>query len=122
MEPLNRITDATVDVLAALLDASGAIWGLALVKASGRPAGSVYPILERLERSGWVESEWEQDASRPGPRRRYYTLSEGAAVAARHAIAVRSARRVTRAAASAPAPAPASGSTTIASVVAGGAA
>lgn len=92
MEPLSRITDATVDVLRALLDSHGPVWGLALVKTAGRPAGSVYPILERLERAGWLESEWEQDASRPGPRRRYYTLSEGGAVAARQAIAVRVAR------------------------------
>ena len=107
MESLSRITDATVDVLRAMLDAPGPIWGLALVTASGRPAGSVYPILERLERAGWIESEWEQDASRPGPRRRYYTMSERGAAAARQAIAVRSARRSTRpAAASATATAP----------------
>ena len=100
MESLSRITDATVDVLRAMLDAPGPIWGLALVTASGRPAGSVYPILERLERAGWIESEWEQDASRPGPRRRYYTMSDGGAAAARQAIAARSARRSTRPAAS----------------------
>ena len=92
MEPLSRITDATVDVLQSLLDAPGPSWGLAIVQASGRPAGSVYPILERLERTGWLESEWEQDSSRPGPRRRYYTLSEGGAAAARQAIAARPAR------------------------------
>ena len=114
MESLSRITDATVDVLRALLDAPGPIWGLALVTASGRPAGSVYPILERLERAGWIESEWEQDASRPGPRRRYYTMSEDGAAAARQAIAVRSARRATRPAASS--------STATVPVVAGGAA
>lgn len=96
MESLSRITDATVDVLRALLDAPGPTWGLALVTASGRPAGSVYPILERLERAGWLESEWEQDASRPGPRRRYYAMNEEGAAAARQAIAVRSARRATR--------------------------
>ena len=100
MEPLSRITDATIDVLRSLLDSSGPTWGLALVKTSGRPAGSVYPILERLERAGWLESEWEQDASRPGPRRRYYTLSDGGAAAARQAIAVRSARTAARSAAS----------------------
>ncbi|SIO22242.1 PadR family transcriptional regulator [Agromyces cerinus] len=107
MEPLSRITDATVDVLQALLDSPGPVWGLALVKASGRPAGSVYPILERLERAGWLESEWEQDASRPGPRRRYYTLSEGGAAAARQAIAVRATRSSTAAAAATATTAPA---------------
>lgn len=79
-------------MLRALLDSHGPVWGLALVKASGRPAGSVYPILERLERAGWLASEWEQDASRPGPRRRYYTLSDDGAAASRQAIASRSTR------------------------------
>lgn len=82
MEPLPRTTAATADVLAALLAASGAVWGLRIVKATGRPAGSVYPILERLERLGWVSSQWEADSERTGPRRRLYELTgEGAAAA-----------------------------------------
>lgn len=87
MQPLSRITAATVDVLS-VLDATGQpVWGLLIIKQSGRPAGSVYPILERLETSGWVTSNWEDDDGRPGPRRRYYELTRDGAIGARSAIA-----------------------------------
>ena len=84
MEQLSRITAATIDVLT-VLDAPGdPVWGLVVIKQSDRPAGSVYPILERLEAAGWVTSKWEEDDTRPGPRRRYYELTdEGGAAAAR---------------------------------------
>ena len=92
MEPLSRMTPATIDVLSVLDDTDGACWGLKIIKASGRPAGSVYPILERLESSGWVSSIWEADDSRPGPRRRYYELTDDGATAARAAIVAFAAR------------------------------
>jgi DNA-binding PadR family transcriptional regulator len=76
------VTPATVDVLAALLGSGEATWGLRLVGETGRPAGSVYPILARLEDGGWVESHWDESGDR-GPRRRLYELTahgrEGAA-------------------------------------------
>lgn len=37
--------------------------------------GSVYPALYRLEQSGLVRADWEEDDSRRGPRRRIYTLT-----------------------------------------------
>lgn len=84
MQELSRVTAATLDVLEVLRDGDDAVWGLLVVKATGRPGGSVYPILERLERSGWVESAWDDDAQRAGPRRRLYRLTtDGAAAAAR---------------------------------------
>ena len=86
MQPLSRITAATIDVLSVLNENREPCWGLLVIKSSGRPAGSVYPILERLENSGWVTSSWEEDDSRSGPRRRYYELTEGGAAAARTAI------------------------------------
>lgn len=95
MEPLSRITPATIDVLAVLSEADSACWGLQVIKQSGRPAGSVYPILERLESIGWLSSSWETDAARAGPRRRYYELTEGGASAAAEAIAKFRSRTVT---------------------------
>jgi len=86
MTPLSRITPATLDVLESLVSASGPTWGLVVIKHSGRPAGSVYPILERLERSGWVTSEWDDASDRPGPRRRLYELTADGASAARQAL------------------------------------
>lgn len=87
MKPLARITRATIDVLDCLLGSAEPTWGLLIIKASGRPAGTVYPVLERLEQSGWVKSEWEDSSDRPGPRRRLYRLTPDGAQAATEAVA-----------------------------------
>ena len=87
MEPLQRIGKATVDVLSVLLGADEPRWGLEIIKLTGRPSGSVYPLLDRLERAGWVTSEWDDDAERRGPRRRMYRLTAEGAVEARKVIA-----------------------------------
>jgi PadR family transcriptional regulator PadR len=86
MKPLPRVTAATIDVLRVLHDSDAASWGLRIIKSSGRPAGTVYPILERLETLGWVTSSWDSDDSRSGPRRRYYELTEEGGSAASAAI------------------------------------
>lgn len=57
-------------------------YGFGLIQTTGLKSGSLYPILERLERQGWVSSAWEQvDPAEAGrPRRRYYRLTpEGVA-------------------------------------------
>ena len=78
------MTAATVDVLRVLVGAGEPVWGLRVIKGSARPAGTVYPALDRLEESGWLRSWWEVDEDRPGPRRRYYELTgEGAQAASR---------------------------------------
>ncbi|TQL02378.1 PadR family transcriptional regulator [Cellulomonas sp. SLBN-39] len=82
MEQLTRVTPATVDVLRALRAEGPDVWGLRVVKLSQRPAGTVYPVLERLERAGWLTSDWEQDDARPGPRRRLYRFTPDGAAAA----------------------------------------
>ncbi|MFC3500744.1 PadR family transcriptional regulator [Micromonospora krabiensis] len=100
MEPLGRIGAATVDVLRVLLDSDEPRWGLEIIKVTGRPSGSVYPLLDRLERHGWVTSAWEAETERRGPRRRMYRLTvDGAAEARRvcaRATAGRTALRSTR--------------------------
>lgn len=41
--------------------------------------GTLYPLLARLRRAGWVTTSWQE--STEGPPRRYYSLTEnGAAV------------------------------------------
>lgn len=88
MDELPRVTAATLDVLDALLAAAQPTWGLRIIGATGRPAGSVYPILARLEERGWVTSLWE-DEERRGPRRRLYVLTDDAAIAARALLSAR---------------------------------
>jgi DNA-binding PadR family transcriptional regulator len=84
VEPLGRIGGATVDVLGVLLDSDQPRWGLEIIKLTGRPSGSVYPLLDRLERAGWVTSSWDDDSERRGPRRRMYVLTpDGAQEAVR---------------------------------------
>jgi PadR family transcriptional regulator len=91
MEPLSRVTPATLDVLDALVWSQEEMHGFALAKAARRPTGSVYIILSRLESAGWVESHWEtlstQDEGRP--RRRLYRLNPDGLGAARQLLADR---------------------------------
>lgn len=68
-----RITAALFVVLQELL-ASDQRFGLDLMKKTGLPSGTVYPILARLEEAGMVESEWDTSPAR-GPRRRLYSLT-----------------------------------------------
>jgi PadR family transcriptional regulator, regulatory protein PadR len=71
-----RRTPAMVDVLACLLDTEEAIWGLSISAKTGRPTGTVYPLLVRLEQASLVRSAWEPANDRPGPRRRLYSLTD----------------------------------------------
>lgn len=99
MIPLKRVTASTIDVLTVLLDSADPVWGLQVIKKTGRHAGTVYPILERLERQGWIVSSWEDDAVRSGPRRRFYSFTPEGASAARDTCRdyVAQAARLTRA-------------------------
>jgi len=89
-----RRTPAMVDVLRCLLDADDAIWGLSISAETGRPTGTVYPLLVRLEQAGMVTSDWEAANDRPGPRRRLYALTpEGQDWAGRLCTEAKPARR-----------------------------
>jgi DNA-binding PadR family transcriptional regulator len=51
--------------------------GWQLMKALRRSGPGVYAVLDRLERAGWIEGEFEQraQADKPQPRRRFYRLT-----------------------------------------------
>src|SRR5471030_263182 len=51
--------------------------GSDISKQTGMLSGTLYPILMRLERARWLESEWETlDEGKAGrPRRRFYRLT-----------------------------------------------
>jgi DNA-binding PadR family transcriptional regulator len=84
------ITVPVAKALAALLgDPDGDHYGLEMIKTTGLPSGTLYPILLRLERAGWVQSRWEDidpvQARRPA--RRYYRLTTDGAAHARTSLA-----------------------------------
>jgi PadR family transcriptional regulator, regulatory protein PadR len=84
---LSRVTPATLDVLEALMGPDDELYGLKIAQNAGRKAGSVYPILARLEGAGWVESSWEkEERDERGPRRRFYRLSPEGLTAARELL------------------------------------
>ena len=51
--------------------------GSELTKATGITAGTLYPLLAKLETARWLTAEWEAIDPREEkrPRRRYYTLT-----------------------------------------------
>ncbi|MEV6826401.1 helix-turn-helix transcriptional regulator [Amycolatopsis sp. NPDC051102] len=63
-------------LLALLADPARRMYGLELCAETGLPSGTIYPILARLEKVGWLAYELEDiDPSELGrPRRRYYRL------------------------------------------------
>jgi PadR family transcriptional regulator PadR len=81
---VSRVTDATLDVIEALMDPDEQLYGLRIAQNAGRKTGVVYPILSRLEETGWVDSRWEAgERGDRGPRRRFYRLSRDGLGAAR---------------------------------------
>lgn len=73
--PFKRITKSTISVLRHLLTSHEETWGLEISKATGYSVGTVYPILEKLEKAAWIQSQWEVQNERSGPRRRIYKLN-----------------------------------------------
>jgi PadR family transcriptional regulator PadR len=77
------MTAPTREVLRAFLHEPSREWyGLELCELTRLPSGTLYPIIARLERRGWLESRWEDPEAHIAegrPRRRYYRLTgEGA--------------------------------------------
>ena len=58
------------EIVRALSDAGGLVTS----------EGTIYPLLSRLRRVGWVDSSWRESES--GPPRRYYSVTR----AGRHAL------------------------------------
>lgn len=53
-------------------------YGFDIMDATGLPSGTVYPVLGRLERDGYVRSKWESQAVAQRdkrPRRKYYEIT-----------------------------------------------
>lgn len=91
-----------------ILTEPGREWyGREVVGATGLPEGTVYPMLARLERAGWLAVRHESRAERAAqqrPARRYLTLTEFGVARARAALASLPTHRVQVAALSWPEP------------------
>jgi DNA-binding PadR family transcriptional regulator len=73
-----RLSHAALRVLGIFMTAPRErIAGSDIVKQTGMLSGTLYPILMRLERAGWLDSDWEQlDPVEAGrPRKRLYCLT-----------------------------------------------
>lgn len=81
--PLNPLSQLRRGVLEycvlSLLSRGGQLYGfdivrrLADVEALVTSEGTIYPLLSRLRRDGWVTTSWAESAS--GPPRRYYAIT-----------------------------------------------
>jgi PadR family transcriptional regulator, regulatory protein PadR len=93
MAGIERVTEATLDVLEVLLQAhqdGRDIHGWEIKKETRRSGPTVYGVIDRLEDSRLIEGHWEnQDSSDKGPRRRYYRLTGAGVAAASQLIAER---------------------------------
>lgn len=73
-----RMTLQTLALLRVLVDLqTGPIYGYDLMRQADLKSGTLYPILARLERQGFLSSEWETiDPVQAGrPARRVYALT-----------------------------------------------
>lgn len=71
-------------------------YGLQMATATGLATGTLYPILARIVKLGWVTTRWEDPAAyldRGRPPRRYYRLTPAGAGRARDALEQAAARR-----------------------------
>jgi PadR family transcriptional regulator PadR len=87
--PSPRMTTQTLAVLSTILSDAEADWyGLELCEFARLKPGTIYPILDRLMKAGWLERRWEDiDPKVEGrPRRRLYRLTRVGAPAARWAL------------------------------------
>lgn len=93
MSAPERVTKPFLEVLEVLLralDDDLEVHGWLIMRETHRSGPTVYGVLDRLERAGWVEGHWEdqgQDSNRP--RRRHYHLTPTGATAGRKLLAER---------------------------------
>jgi PadR family transcriptional regulator, regulatory protein PadR len=72
-----RLTQAVTDVLDVLTNSSpdNPAWGLRLCQATGHGTGTIYPVLDRLLKAGWISDYWEDPPPTDRPRRRFYEIT-----------------------------------------------
>jgi DNA-binding PadR family transcriptional regulator len=84
------LTPKMADVIKVFLeDPPQPRYGLELMRRTGQPSGTLYPILAKLERNGWLTGDREDiDPHAEGrPPRRVYRIAPGAVAVARAELA-----------------------------------
>lgn len=86
-----RLTRSNRRRLLVLLAGAANVGGSDVWRLAGGSAGHVYIVLARLEKAGWVTSEWDPAVPahaswRADPRRRFYRLTPEGRVAAMGAL------------------------------------
>jgi DNA-binding MarR family transcriptional regulator len=74
-----RMTPNTLLLLRALMSEPGReLYGFEVMRATGLPSGTVYPLLTRLEAAGWlaVRDEGTDPKAEGRPARRYYRITD----------------------------------------------
>ncbi len=77
--PLAQLRRGVLEFCVLALLREEKIYGFDLVRrlgaqpGLGTSEGTIYPLLSRLRRDGWVETSWQESES--GPPRRYYALT-----------------------------------------------
>ena len=71
-----RSSRQTLAILETLL-AHPSQWhhGYAISRQTGVPSGTLYPVLMRLDKLGWLETKWEESAAQGRPPRHLYRLT-----------------------------------------------
>lgn len=73
-----RLTPQTVQVLSAILERPrDGLSGAEISRGTGLASGTLYPILIRLEKAGWLSSSWEDGdpVELRRPRKRFYKVT-----------------------------------------------
>lgn len=90
MAVMIRLTRSTAIVLTALLEQTDWQYGYEISRITGVKSGTLYPILIRLDDTGWLRARWDQSV--PGkPARHMYRLTATGKVAAEQALTGRQA-------------------------------
>jgi PadR family transcriptional regulator PadR len=78
--PLTQLRRGVLEYCVLSLLARERLYGFDLVRRLGEvealvtSEGTIYPLLSRLRRDGWVSTSWAESGS--GPPRKYYALTE----------------------------------------------
>lgn len=89
MKRAPRLTQPSLRILKLFIDDPSPRAGSDVMGALGLASGTLYPIVARFVKCGWLTGKWEAGPpQRLGrPRRRYYTLTQAGRQGAREALA-----------------------------------